>query len=152
MSFLKQCKIVGTQRNHSLMFLCALAFDILPELQLSRDPCVQAAGDYSCFRRPQHSLNLYRCRRRGCCRALYPALALSRVAAPNWPCSERARVVHLADVTLPAPPLSTLSHVWSVRARRQVKVLCQVLHHFNKHVLISTRAGKQTLSEVPRWQ
>lgn len=63
-----------------------------------------------------------------------------------------AKVVHLADITLPAPRLSALSHVWSVGAWRRVKVLCQVLHHFNKHVLISTGAGKQTLSELPRWQ
>lgn len=63
-----------------------------------------------------------------------------------------AKVVHLADVALPALLLSTLSPMWSVGAWRRVKVLCQVLHHFNKHVLISTEAGKQTLSEVPRWQ
>lgn len=51
-----------------------------------------------------------------------------------------------------AAHLAAGSHIRSVGAWRRVKVPCQVLHHCNKHVLISTGAGKQTLSEVPRWQ
>lgn len=44
----------------------------------------------------------------------------------------------------------TAVSTWSVGARRRVKVLCQTLRHFNKHILISTGAGKQTQNEVPR--